>query len=104
MALASKLRDEELVVINELSFAEPKTSEMVQILKALNLAGQSVLVTTAARDVNVWKSARNIDRVSVLPAGDLNALAILQPRRVLITKDALDAVRERARSRVAAAT
>jgi large subunit ribosomal protein L4 len=104
MALASKLRDEELVVINELAFAEPKTSEMVQILKALNLAGQSVLVTTAGRDVNVWKSARNIDRVSVLPAGDLNALAILQPRRVLITKDALDAVRERARSRVAAAT
>ena len=61
---------------------------MAAILKALKLDGGSLLVATAAHDLNVYKSARNIDRVTVSPVSDLNALAVLQPHRVLITKAA----------------
>ncbi len=95
MALASRVQDGELVVIDELSFAEPRTKEMVSVLKALGLGGQSTLVATEAYDKNIYKSARNISRVSVSPVSDLNALTILTPRRVLATKSALDAMRER---------
>jgi large subunit ribosomal protein L4 len=101
MAMARKLESQDVVVIDELSFSEPKTREMAAILRALNLAGTSTLVTTADLDSAVYKSARNIDRVTVLPAGDLNALAILQPRKMLVTKAALDAIKERAASRAA---
>jgi large subunit ribosomal protein L4 len=95
MALAKKIQSEDLVVIDELSFAEPKTKDMAGILKALSLAGTSTLVTTAAADGNVYKSARNIDQVTVLPVAELNALAVLTPRKMLVTKAALDAIKER---------
>ncbi|HVX10809.1 MAG TPA: 50S ribosomal protein L4 [Pirellulales bacterium] len=98
MALAAKVRDGELVVIDDLSFAAPKTKEMAGILKALNCHETSLLVATAAYDANVYKSARNIDRVSISPVSDLNALTVLAPRKLLVTKAALDAIRERAQA------
>ena len=91
MALASKVQDDEIVLIDKLDFAAPKTKEMAGILKTLGCDGQRVLVTTAGYDVNVYKSGRNIDRVCVSPASDLNALSVLTAKRVLMTTAALDA-------------
>jgi len=96
MAIASKIRDDELVVIDELSFAAPKTREMYAILKALGLQDARTLVVTANHDPNVYRSARNIAAVTVSPAAELNALTVLTPRRMLVTRAALDAIRERA--------
>jgi len=96
MAIARKLQSQDVVVIDELAFGEPKTKEMAGILKALKLGGTSTLVATAALDPNVYKSARNIDRVTVSPVAELNALAVLTPRKMLVTKAALDAIKERA--------
>jgi large subunit ribosomal protein L4 len=96
MAIASKIHDNELVVIDDLKFAAPKTKEMASILKALGLAGTTTLIATAAADANVYKSGRNIDRVTISPVAELNALAVLQPRRMLVTRAALDAIRQKA--------
>jgi large subunit ribosomal protein L4 len=96
MALAAKLRDDELVLIDKLEFGVPKTKDMAGIIKTLGCDGTSLLVTTAGYDANVYKSARNIDRVSVSPAGDLNAYALLRAKRVLITTAALDALKNTA--------
>jgi large subunit ribosomal protein L4 len=99
MAIARKVQTEDLIVIDELAFNAPKTKEMVGILKALKLNGTTTLVATAGLDQNVYRSARNIDQVTVSPVGELNALAILQPRKMLVTKAALDAIKERAKSK-----
>jgi large subunit ribosomal protein L4 len=96
MALAAKIRDDQVTLIDELSLAAPKTKEMAAILKALKLSGASLLVATAEHDINVYKSARNIDQVTVSPVSGLNALNVLEPRRVLMTRAALDAVRKSA--------
>jgi large subunit ribosomal protein L4 len=96
MAIARKLQSQDVVVIDDLSFSEPKTKEMAGILKALKLVGTSTLVATAVLDPNVYKSARNIDRVTVSPVAELNALAVLMPQKMLVTKAALDAIKERA--------
>jgi large subunit ribosomal protein L4 len=96
MAIRSKIDSGHLVVIDELALSEPRTKDMASVLKALKLAGESTLVTTAAYDVNVYKSARNIDKVTVAPVADLNALEVLRPRRMLVTKAALDAIRQSA--------
>jgi large subunit ribosomal protein L4 len=93
MAVASKVKSQQLVVIDDLSFSAPRTKDMAAIIKALKLEGGSLLVTTAAHDTNVYRSARNIARVSVSPAAELNALDVLSPRRMLVTKAALDALR-----------
>jgi large subunit ribosomal protein L4 len=96
MALASKVQDDEIVLIDKLEFGAPKTKEMAAILKTLGCDGQSVLVATAGYDVNVYKSGRNIDRVSVSPANDLNALSLLSAKRVLMTTAALDVFKAKA--------
>jgi large subunit ribosomal protein L4 len=96
MALASRIADDEITLIDSLSFAQPKTREMVAVLKALKLTDSSLLVTIPEYDVNVYKTIRNIDGVSVLPVTELNALNVLHPRRLLMTTAALDALREKA--------
>ncbi len=102
MAIARKVQTQDVVVIDELSFSEPKTKEMAGILKALKLNGKTTLVATAGLDANVYRSARNIDMVTVSPVGELNALTILQPRKMLVTKAALDVIKERAESKASA--
>ncbi|TWT36782.1 50S ribosomal protein L4 [Posidoniimonas corsicana] len=96
MAFASKVQDDELVVIDDLKFDAPKTKDMAQVIKNLGCDGSSLLVTTAEHDVNVYKSARNIAKVSVSRASDLNALNLLSSRRVLITKAAIEALKAKA--------
>jgi large subunit ribosomal protein L4 len=96
MALAAKIRDNEITLIDDLKFDAPKTKDMAAILKALGLDSSSLLVTTAEHDANVYKSARNIHQVTVSPVSGLNAWVLLAPRRVLMTKAALEAVRNRA--------
>jgi len=95
MAIASKIIDQQVVVIDDLSFEMPATRDMAAILKALGLNGVSTLVATASLDVNVYKSARNIPQVSVSPVSDLNALCVLRPRRMLVTRAALDSIKEK---------
>ena len=96
MAVASKITDEQVVVVDELKLSEPKTKDVASLLKAINVDSQSLLIATDGRDEVVYKSARNIDRVSVSPVSELNALSVLRPRRVLFTKAALDAFRKNA--------
>ena len=96
MAIASKIRDDEMVVVDDLSFDAPATKDMAAVLKALGLQGVSTLIATADQDVNVYKSARNIDRVEISPVSDLNALNVLKPHRMLVTRQALDAIKSRA--------
>lgn len=96
MAIASKLNSQDVVVLDELSLKEPKTREVASILKALQLQGVSTLVATATADPIVYKSVRNIDKVTIQPVGELNALSVLTPRKLLVTRAALDAIRDRA--------
>ena len=93
MAVASRIADQQVMVIDELAFSQPKTKDMAAVLKALKIDSLNLLVAIEGQDANVYKSARNIDRVTVSPVSELNALSVLRPRRVLFTKAALDAFR-----------
>ena len=94
MAMAGKIRDEQVMVLDQFALDAPKTSEVVSLLKALEINGTSTLIATDGHNANVFKSARNIPRVSVMEVRDLNALALLHPQRILITRAALDALKE----------
>ena len=103
MALAAKLRGGQVVVIDELSFDAPKTKDMATLLTAVGCGGVSLLLTTAGYDRNVYKSARNIDKVTVTHVADLNALAVLKPRKLVVTRAALDRIKEQASAKRAPA-
>jgi len=93
MALAARLADDEVKLVNGLELGAPKTAVVAKLLKTLGISEKTVLVAPAKHDDMLWKSARNIDGVSVSPVGDLNAWSLLQPRAVLMTTAAIDAFR-----------
>ena len=95
MALAGKIQDEQVVVLDSLSMDAPKTSVVAKMLKGMGLEGSTTLITTAAHSPNVYKSARNVPGVEVLQAADLNALAILRPQRMVIEKAAIDQLKNK---------
>ncbi len=90
MALLSKFQDEQAVVLSEWQCDGPKTKVVVQALKALGVDGGSVLLATDGHDADVWRSARNVAGVKVLPAGDLNAWDLLRHRNLVVTVAAMD--------------
>ena len=90
MALAGKIQDEQVLVMDDLSMDAPKTSVVAKMLKGMGLEGKTALVATAEHSPNVYKSARNVPGVEVLTAADLNALAILRPHRMVIEKSAIE--------------
>lgn len=98
MAIASKIQDGEIVVIDKLEMGAPKTKEFVATLKALGLQGLTTVVATADYENNVYMSARNVPGVGVTRVADLNALAILQPRRMLVTQAALELIKSNSTS------
>lgn len=96
MALLSKFQDGEAVILDQLNISEPKTKPVAQMLTACGVSDKPVLVVTASRDQNIWRSARNIPGVKVIPASDINADALLRQKYLLITKDAIDGLRQQA--------
>ncbi|MCE5303676.1 MAG: 50S ribosomal protein L4 [Planctomycetaceae bacterium] len=91
MAVASRIADNEVTLIDQLVFEKPKTQDMAAVLKALRLNDASLLVAVDGYDLNVYRSIRNLADVSVVPVAELNALNVLSPKRLLMTKSALDA-------------
>jgi large subunit ribosomal protein L4 len=93
-AVLAKLLSEHVVVVSDLTFAQPKTSEFAGVLSNLGIK-RSCLVTTGELNQNVYKSARNIQRVDVTPVEGLNAGDICNHEKMLFTKDALMAFMSR---------
>jgi large subunit ribosomal protein L4 len=91
MAVASRVVDDEITLIDKLDFEQPKTGKMAALLKALKIDGQSLLVAVDGHDTNLYMSIRNMADVSVAPVAELNALSVLHPRRLLMTTAAMDA-------------
>jgi len=92
-ALSSKVLDNQIIVVDELRFEEPKTKLMVQTLQTLQSSGKT-LVVTADGDPNVTKSARNIPGVKPLRVDFINVYDLLKYDTLLITKDAVARVEE----------
>lgn len=103
MALLSKFLDDQAVVIDALSVDAPKTKAVADLFKAVGLYGRGCTLAVANHDVNVWKSARNLESVQVSPAAELNAYTLLRQRHLVITRDALDGLLGRNQKAEAAA-
>jgi large subunit ribosomal protein L4 len=92
MALLSKFQDEQAVVLQRWELAEIKTKRVASFLGAVGLAGSSVLLATEGVDRNVYRSARNIAGVTVMPGNELNAYDLLRQRHLVITVGEMDRI------------
>ncbi|MGE5558912.1 MAG: 50S ribosomal protein L4 [Bacillota bacterium] len=93
-ALSAKALDGAVKVIKELSFAEPKTKEMVDLLSKLKLYPNKTLIVLAEEDVNAAKSARNIPGVKTVQCDKLNVYDLLLYDNLLLTGAAASRVEE----------
>ena len=91
--LSSRVAGNEMVVIDALSFDNPDTKGIANIVNVLGL-GRSILIVTDEPDANVYRSGRNLDGVDVLPAYMLNVKDLLSHRKMLITVKAAKKIGE----------
>jgi len=96
-AVLAKLRSNSVVVVDALAFEKPRTKDFAAMLKNLKIE-RSCLVTLGQTDENICKSARNVQKVDVMPVAELNAGAICSHQKMLFTKDALVAFLNRGAS------
>lgn len=88
-ALSSKVKEEDLFVLEDISLDAPKTKEIVNLLDALK-AGEKALIVTTDRNDNVIRSANNLKSVKVLTVEEVNVLDLLTHDKLVITKDAAE--------------
>lgn len=92
-ALSSKVQTENIIVLDELNLNAPKTKDMVNILKNLNVEKKALIVMDEKND-NIIRSARNIPGVTTTLVTTLNVYDILNHDKFIITKDAVHKVEE----------
>ena len=109
MAVLSKLADNEAIIVDSISIPDAKTKSFRKLLTNLKLRGTKTqvgerqydrridgltcLVGLPKADDNTWRSARNIPGVAVLPVNEFNALTIMRQKRLVLTREALEALR-----------
>ncbi|SFC81306.1 50S ribosomal protein L4 [Clostridium uliginosum] len=91
-ALTSKVNDGQMVVLETLAFEAPKTKQVIEMLKAFE--AKKTLIVTAESNEAVYKSARNIQGISVIPANNINVYDLLKYEKLIITKDAVSKIEE----------
>ena len=92
-ALSSKVKEDALIVVDELQLDVPKTKAMVSIMSNLSVE-HTALIVTADYDEKVALSARNIPGVQVITANHVNVLDILKHDKLVLTKSAAEKVEE----------
>lgn len=92
-AIASKVAENKLIVIDNLNLAEPKTKLMSALLENLGVQ-ENALVLIKGENKNLTLAARNIPTVKVLRMGNINVYDVLKYRYLLTTQDALTVMQE----------
>lgn len=90
--LSSKFAAGEIIVIDNIDIPEIKTKSIITLMKAFSV--KKPLLVTAASDINVYKSARNIPGVGITHAGVLNVYEILKHDKFVVSKDAVNKIEE----------
>lgn len=91
-ALSYKVKDEQLIVVEDFSFETPKTKEFEKILQALKVDGKKVLLLTGSHSESVYKSGRNISKVKILEADKASTYDILNNQILLLQKSAVNEI------------
>ena len=86
-AILAKLLSDNVVIVDQLKFEKPKTKDFASVLGNLKIE-RSCLVVVADFDDTLYRSARNISKVSVQPVAESNAGDICRHTKLLFTKDA----------------
>jgi len=88
-ALSYKLKDNGIMIMEDFSLEVPKTKDFNEILKNFKITGQKALLVMSAVEMNVILSARNLKKVRIIRAADLNTYEILDAKIMLVTESSV---------------
>ncbi|MBS1536342.1 MAG: 50S ribosomal protein L4 [Bacteroidetes bacterium] len=91
-AFSLRLRENNLLVLEDLSFGEIKTKQMAVVVKALNLENQKTLFLVADNEKNVVCSARNLPKLTTSVADKISTYDILRHKKLLVSKSAIERI------------
>jgi large subunit ribosomal protein L4 len=88
-ALSLKAKNNAIVVIEDFDFDEPKTKQFVELTKNLQLADKKLLFVLPSQNKNVYLSARNLSKVNIVTASDINTYKIMDCVNLVLTESAV---------------
>ena len=91
-ALSAKVKDNEVIVVEDFSFEAPKTKQMVEFKKNFNLDDKNSLLVVANPNKNVYLSARNLQGFSIVSACDLNTYEILKAKNLILCEGSVEEI------------
>jgi len=91
-ALSYKAQENAIIVVEDFTMDAPKTKEFVAIEKNLKVDGKKVLFLMSETNINVYLSARNLQRSEVMEANKLNTYKVLDADVLVVTEKSLETI------------
>ena len=88
-ALSVKAADNKITIVEDFTFAAPKTKDFVKFAKNLKVEGEKLLLVLADQNKNVFLSARNVPDTRLMIAKDINTYAVLNNNAIILTESSL---------------
>lgn len=93
-ALSYKASNNNIIVLDSLSFEKPNTKSFAGVLNSLKLNDQRVLLVTPEMDKNVYLSGRNLPKAHTIPAAELNTYQILKAKTLVLLNDSIEVIKQ----------
>ena len=93
--LSSKLKSNQLTVVDKIELEAPKTKLFLETMKTLGVENEKTIFITAEPDIDLRRSSRNLYRALVLPTEGMNVYDLLRFERVVLLRDAVSRIHER---------
>jgi large subunit ribosomal protein L4 len=91
-ALAYKVQEKAIVVVEDFVMETPKTKDFIAITKGLNVADRKLLLVLPAKNDSIYLSARNLQRTNVIQANELNTYSILNANNLVLMESSLPVI------------
>ena len=91
-ALSLKAKNSSIVIVEDFVFDTPKTKSLVELTKSLQLADKKLLFVLPSQNKNVYLSARNLGKVNIVTASDINTYKIMNCTSLVITESSVAAI------------
>lgn len=93
-ALAYKLKNNEVTIVEDFDLETPRTKEFISILKNLNVAGTKTLMVVSDNKNNVYLSGRNLPKTGIMVANELNTYQILNTRNLVLSENSVKIIHD----------
>ncbi len=88
-ALAYKAKDNQIIVVEDFSFDKPHTKDFVALTKNLQIADKKILLVLPSQNKNVYLSARNLQKVNIVSASEINTYAVMNCSSIVMVESSV---------------